>query len=137
MQAEVTAPKEYIFKEGRGQVICCLLAAHKMCQLPLILDLTDGKHHHLLRLRDDQLLVYQGCTPAQVSSTDNMLPASHTAHSSFSAYCQDGGSLLALHERCMHLNVYTSVISFYTSPVSMMFDCYVAYDVRYPMVVDT
>ena len=56
MQAEVIAPKEYTFKEGRGQVICCLLAAHKMCQLPLDLDLTDGKHHHLLGLRGNRCL---------------------------------------------------------------------------------
>ena len=80
MQAEVTAPKEYTFKEGRGQVVCCLLAAHKMCQLPLDLDLTDGKRHHLLRLRDNQLLVYQGCTPNQVSPMDNRPAASHKAH---------------------------------------------------------
>ena len=48
------------------QVICCLLAAHAMCQLPLDLDLTDGQQHHLLRLRGDLLLVYEGCTPTQV-----------------------------------------------------------------------
>ncbi len=66
MQVEVAAPRPYTFKEGRGQVICCLLAAHAMCQLPMDMDLTDGKQHHLLRLRDDQLLVYEGCTPTQV-----------------------------------------------------------------------
>ncbi|DBA72461.1 TPA: hypothetical protein ACH3X2_010484 [Trebouxia sp. C0005] len=69
LQAEVTAPRQYSFKEGRGQVICCLLAAHAMCQLPLDLDLTDGKQHHLLRLRGDLLLVYEGCTPTQVCRT--------------------------------------------------------------------
>ena len=66
LQAEVAAPRQYSFKEGRGQVVCCLLAAHAMCQLPLDLDLTDGKQHHLLRLRGDLLLVYEGCTPTQV-----------------------------------------------------------------------
>ena len=69
VQAEVAAPRQYSFKEGRGQVVCCLLAAHAMCQLPLDLDLTDGKQHHLLRLRGDLLLVYEGCTPAQVRRT--------------------------------------------------------------------
>ena len=66
VQAEVAAPRQYSFKEGRGQVVCCLLAAHAMCQLPLDLDLTDGQQHHLLRLRGDLLLVYEGCTPTQV-----------------------------------------------------------------------
>ena len=89
MQAEVTTPKEYTFKEGRGQVICCLLAAHKMCQLPLDLDLTDGKRHHLLRLRGNQLLVYQGCTPKQVPSMDNRLRASHDDHPSYNCLCLD------------------------------------------------
>ncbi|DBA84462.1 TPA: hypothetical protein ACH3X1_006089 [Trebouxia sp. C0004] len=65
LQAEVAAPRQYSFKEGRGQVVCCLLAAHAMCQLPLDLDLTDGQQHHLLRLRGDLLLVYEGCTPTQ------------------------------------------------------------------------
>ena len=37
-----------------------------MCQLPMDMDLTDGKLHHLLRPRGDQLLVYEGCTPKQV-----------------------------------------------------------------------
>lgn len=69
MQADVATPRQYTFKEGRGQVVCCLLAAHAMCQLPLDLDLTDGTHHHLLRLRGDLLLVYEGCTPKQVSQT--------------------------------------------------------------------
>ena len=69
VQAEVATPWQYSFEEGRRQVICCLLAAHAMCQLPLDLDLTDGKQHHLLRLRGDQLLVYEGCTPKQVSQT--------------------------------------------------------------------
>lgn len=69
VQAEVAVPRQYSFKEGRGQVVCCLLAAHAMCQLPLDLDLTDGKQHHLLRLRGDLLLVYEGCTPTQVRQT--------------------------------------------------------------------
>ena len=69
VQAEVAKPRQYSFEEGRGQVICCLLAARTMCQLPLDLDLTDGKQHHLLRLRGDQLLVYEGCTPTQVCQT--------------------------------------------------------------------
>ena len=69
VQAEVATPRQYSFKEGRGQVICCLLAAHAMCQLPLDLDLTYGKQHHLLRLRGDLLLVYEGCTPKQVRQT--------------------------------------------------------------------
>ena len=66
MQAEVATPRQYTFEEGRGQAVCCLLAAHAVCQLPLDLDLTDGKHHHLLRLRGDLLLVYEDCTPKQV-----------------------------------------------------------------------
>ena len=66
VQAEVAAPRQYSFKEGLGQVVCCLQAAHAMCQLPLDLDLTDGQQHHLLRLRGDLLLVYEGCTPTQV-----------------------------------------------------------------------
>ena len=69
MQADVATPRQYTFKEGRGQVVCCLLAAHAMCQLPLDLDLTDGTHHHLLRLRGGLLLVYEGCTPKQVGQT--------------------------------------------------------------------
>ncbi|DBA98726.1 TPA: hypothetical protein ACH3X1_014499 [Trebouxia sp. C0004] len=64
-QAEVATPRQYSFEEGRSQVVCCLLAAHAMCQLPLDLDLTDGKQHHLLRLRGDMLLVSKGCTPKQ------------------------------------------------------------------------
>ena len=69
VKAEVTAPRQYSFKEGRGQVVCSLLAAHAMCQLPLDLDLTDGNQHHLLRLRGDLLIVYEGCTPTQVRRT--------------------------------------------------------------------
>ena len=69
VQAELTAPRQYSFKEGRGQVVCCLLAAHATCQLPLDLDLTDGKQRHLLRLRGDLLLVCEGCTPTQVRRT--------------------------------------------------------------------
>lgn len=42
-----------------------MLAAHAMCQLPLDVDLTDGKQHHLLRLRGDLLFVYEGCMPTQ------------------------------------------------------------------------
>ncbi len=66
VQADVASPRQYSFDEGRGQAVCCLLAAHAMSQLPLDLDLTDGKQHHLLRLRGDMLLVYEGCTPKQV-----------------------------------------------------------------------
>ena len=66
MQGKVASTEEYALEEGRAQAVCCLLAAHAMCQLPLDLDLTDGKQHHLLRLRGDQLLVYEGCTPKQV-----------------------------------------------------------------------
>ncbi len=69
VQAEVAVPRRYSFKEGRGQVVCCLLAAHAMSQLSLDLDLTDGKQHHLLRLRGDLLLVYEGCMPTQVRQT--------------------------------------------------------------------
>ena len=69
MQAEVGTPREYTFEEGQGQAVCCLLAAHAMCQPPLDLDVTDGKHHHLLRLRGHMLLVYEECTPKQVSQT--------------------------------------------------------------------
>ena len=69
VQAEVATPRQYSFNEGRGQVVCCLLAAHAMCQLPLDVDLTDGKVHHLLRLRGNLLLVYEGCTPKQVRQT--------------------------------------------------------------------
>ena len=84
-QAEVATPRQYLLNEGRGQVICCLLAVHAMCQLPLDLDLTDGKQHHLLRLRGDLLLVYEGCTPKQVRQTYVSSPTSslqniHTKH---------------------------------------------------------
>ena len=65
----MATPRQYSFEEGRGQVICCLLAAHATCQLPLDLDLTDGKQHHLLQLRGDLLLVYEGCMPKQVRQT--------------------------------------------------------------------
>ena len=37
-----------------------------MCQLPMDMGLTDDKQHHLLRLRGNQLLVYENCTPKQV-----------------------------------------------------------------------
>jgi len=85
VQAEVATPRQYSFEEGRGQVVCCLLAAHAMCQLPLDLDLTDGKQHHLLRLRGDMLLVYEGCTPKQVrqiyvSSLTSSLQSIKTKH---------------------------------------------------------
>ncbi|KAL3142200.1 hypothetical protein ABBQ38_002550 [Trebouxia sp. C0009 RCD-2024] len=64
-QGEVAEGRPYTFDEGRAQAICCLLAAHAMCQLPMDIDLTDGRQHHLLRLRDYMLLVYEGCTPTQ------------------------------------------------------------------------
>lgn len=67
MQGEVAEGRPYTFDEGRAQAICCLLAAHAMCQLPMDIDLTDGRQHHLLRLRDYMLLVYEGCTPTQVN----------------------------------------------------------------------
>ena len=69
MQADFATPRQYTFKEGRAQVVRCLRAEHAMCQLTLDLDLTDGTHHHLLRLRGDSLLVYEGCTPKQVGQT--------------------------------------------------------------------
>ncbi len=39
-----------------------------MCQFPLDLDLSDGKRHHLLRLRGEHLLEYLDCTPKQVQN---------------------------------------------------------------------
>ena len=66
LQARAVPPKEYTFGEGRAQVVCCLIAAYAMCQFPLDLDLSDGKRHHLLRLRGDQLMEYLNCTPKQV-----------------------------------------------------------------------
>ena len=102
MQAELTEPEEYTFQEVRGQAICCLLAAHKMCQLALVLDLTDGKRHHLLRLRGNELLVYQGCTPKQVPSMGNRLPVSHNEHLVFSAKIA-GHSLRCMKGVCTHM----------------------------------
>ena len=66
LQARAVPAKEYIFGEGRAQVVCCLIAAYAMCQFPLDLDLSDGKRHHLLRLRGDRLLEYLIGTPKQV-----------------------------------------------------------------------
>ena len=66
VQDKAAEPRPYTFDDSRGHAICCLLAAHAMCQLPMDLDLTDGRQHHLLRLRDHMLLVYEACTPTQV-----------------------------------------------------------------------
>ena len=57
-------PEEYNFAAGRAQAVCVLIAAHAVC--PLDLDLTDGKRHHLLRLRGDHQPGYLDCTPKQV-----------------------------------------------------------------------
>ncbi|DBB15509.1 TPA: hypothetical protein ACH3X3_003730 [Trebouxia sp. C0006] len=65
LQAGVATPRQDFFEDGRSPAVCCLLAARAMSQLPLDLDLTDGKQHHLLRLRGRMLLVYEGCTPKQ------------------------------------------------------------------------
>lgn len=70
VQAGVATPRQDSFEDGRGPAVCCLLAARAMSQLPLDLDLTDGKQHHLLRLRGHMLLVYEGCTPKQVRQID-------------------------------------------------------------------
>lgn len=69
MQADVGAATPYDFEEGRPQAVCCLLAAHAMTQCPMDVDVTDGKQHHLLRLRGEHLLVYEGCSPKQVFFT--------------------------------------------------------------------
>ena len=66
LQGRAVPAKEYTFGEGRAQVVCCLIAAYAMCQFPLDLDLTDGKRHHLLRLRGELLLEYLDCSPKQV-----------------------------------------------------------------------
>lgn len=66
LQAKATPIDTCSFEEGQNEAICGLLAAHAQCQLPVDIGLTDGKHHHLFRLRNDQLLVYENCTPKQV-----------------------------------------------------------------------
>lgn len=54
------------FDDGRAQVICAVLAGAALCQTPLLMDLTDGEVHHLLRLQGQELVVFQDCTPKQV-----------------------------------------------------------------------
>ena len=89
LQARAVPPKEYTFGEGRAQVVCCLIAAYAMCQFPLDLDLSDGKRHHLLRLRGDQLVEYLNCTPKQVQLyLEAPLNSSKTGSKILHAHCK-------------------------------------------------
>ena len=60
------------FDDGRAQVICAVLAGAALCQTPLVMDLTDGEVHHLLRLEGQELVVYRDCTPKQVIGSPTM-----------------------------------------------------------------
>ena len=55
------------YDDARPQAICAFLAASAAAQAPLLVDLTDGEVHHLLRLEGNELFVYEDCGPQQVS----------------------------------------------------------------------
>ena len=48
-----------------GQSIMTILGAYAHSHFPLLLDLTNGDTHHILMIRDDELLIWEGLTPQQ------------------------------------------------------------------------
>ena len=50
---------------NKGQSIAIALGALACASWPMFVDLTDGVVHHLLALRGERLMVWQGLTPSQ------------------------------------------------------------------------
>jgi hypothetical protein len=50
---------------NKGQSIAVALGALASCRWPVFVDLTDGELHHLLALKGDSLVVWEGLTPSQ------------------------------------------------------------------------
>ena len=65
LQASIV-DRSLAFDDGRAHVICAVLAGAALCQTPLLMDLTDGEVHHLLRLQGQELVVHPDCSPKQV-----------------------------------------------------------------------
>jgi hypothetical protein len=53
---------------NKGQSVAIALGALATASWPMFVDLTDGEVHHLLALRGDELIVWQGLTPTQAYS---------------------------------------------------------------------
>ena len=49
----------------KGQSVIALLGAYPNNAWPLLLDLTDGEVHHLIMIRNDELICWDNLTPQQ------------------------------------------------------------------------
>lgn len=49
----------------KGQSVIATLGAYAYNAWPLLLDLTDGEVHHLIMIRDDELIYWDNLTPQQ------------------------------------------------------------------------
>jgi len=49
----------------KGQSVIALLGAYAYNAWPLLLDLTDGEVHHLIMIRDEELIYWDNLTPQQ------------------------------------------------------------------------
>ena len=76
-QGQTPSSTGSLWPQHRAQVIVVLIAAHctaLTARVPLDLDLTDGTVHNLLRLRGEELLVYENLSSTDVGPTCNGCP---------------------------------------------------------------
>lgn len=58
-------PRHVAFSTHRGQCISSCLGAYAYNRFPLLLDLTDGEVHHMIRVNGSQLILWEGLSPQQ------------------------------------------------------------------------
>ena len=58
-------PGHVAFSTHRGQCISSCLGAYAYNRFPLLLDLTDGEVHHMIRVSGSQLILWGDLTPQQ------------------------------------------------------------------------
>ncbi|DBA73547.1 TPA: hypothetical protein ACH3X2_009792 [Trebouxia sp. C0005] len=64
-QGQRTAGPLTFSGSGKGQSVIATLGAYAYNAWPLLLDLTDGEVHHLIMIRDDELIYWDNLTPQQ------------------------------------------------------------------------
>ncbi|KAL3154633.1 hypothetical protein ABBQ32_014082 [Trebouxia sp. C0010 RCD-2024] len=64
-QGQKTAGPLTFSGSGKGQSVIATLGAYAYNAWPLLLDLTDGEVHHLIMIRDDELIYWDNLTPQQ------------------------------------------------------------------------
>ena len=58
---------------GKGQSVIATLGAYAYNAWPLLLDLTDGEVHHLIMIRNDELMYWDRLTPQQAYTKQSEL----------------------------------------------------------------